>query len=72
MTPARPPEVEAVIFDLDGVIVDSEIWWDEVRQGFALDRGRAWSDADRLAVIGANSRRWSATMRHRLALGRPA
>jgi len=33
-------EMRAAIFDLDGVIVDSEIWWDEVRQAFAaaIDR----------------------------------
>ena len=68
MTPARGRAIEAVIFDLDGVIVDSEIWWDEVRQEYARERGRTWSVADRVAVMGANSRQWSRTMRERLAL----
>jgi beta-phosphoglucomutase-like phosphatase (HAD superfamily) len=63
--------VEAVIFDLDGVIVDSEIWWDEARRDFAAERGRSWSEADRAAVMGANSRQWSATMRDRLRLDEP-
>jgi HAD superfamily hydrolase (TIGR01509 family) len=62
------PRVRAVIFDLDGVIVDSEIWWDAARQAFAAERGRAWSEEDRHAVMGANSRQWSATMRARLAI----
>jgi beta-phosphoglucomutase-like phosphatase (HAD superfamily) len=62
------PRVRAVIFDLDGVIVDSEIWWDEARQTFAAERGRAWSEDDRRAVMGANSRQWSVTMRERLAI----
>jgi HAD superfamily hydrolase (TIGR01509 family) len=57
-----------VIFDLDGVIVDSEIWWDEVRRDFALAHGRTWTLADRAAVMGANSRQWSETMRQRLDL----
>ncbi|MDQ6795950.1 MAG: HAD family phosphatase [Chloroflexota bacterium] len=62
------PRVRAVIFDLDGVIVDSEIWWDQARQAFAAERGRRWTEDDRRAVMGANSRQWSVTMRERLAI----
>jgi HAD superfamily hydrolase (TIGR01509 family) len=60
--------IQAVIFDLDGVIVDSEIWWDDVRAAFAREHGRTWTLDDRHAVMGANSRQWSATMRERLGL----
>jgi HAD superfamily hydrolase (TIGR01509 family) len=60
--------VDAVVFDLDGVIVDSEIWWDEARRDFAAARGKAWTEDDRLAVMGANSRQWSRTMRRRLGI----
>jgi HAD superfamily hydrolase (TIGR01509 family) len=58
----------AVIFDLDGVIVDSEIWWHEERVGWAADRGLAWSEADSRAVMGANSGGWARIMRERLGL----
>jgi HAD superfamily hydrolase (TIGR01509 family) len=59
---------EAVIFDLDGVLVDAEVWWDEIRIGFAERHGRPWTEADRAATMGANSFGWSTTMRDRLGL----
>jgi HAD superfamily hydrolase (TIGR01509 family) len=72
---ASPPGrrvIAGVIFALDGVIVDSEIWWDEVRQAYAARHGRRWTVDDRHAVMGANSRQWSETMRRRLELDVPA
>jgi HAD superfamily hydrolase (TIGR01509 family) len=56
----------AVIFDLDGVIVDSEIWWDDARREWAESLGLSWTTEDRAAVMGANSAQWSRTMRERL------
>ena len=64
--------IAAVIFDLDGVLVDTEIWWDEVRQAFAAAHDRPWTVQDRASVMGANSRQWSRTMRERLRLDTPA
>ena len=69
--PARAGPIAAVIFDLDGVLVDTEIWWDEVRRAFAHQHGRPWTADDRAAVMGANSRQWSRTMAQRLALDVP-
>ena len=60
--------VAAVIFDLDGVIVDSEIWWHQERVAWAAERGLAWTSEDSRAVMGANSRGWARIMRERLRL----
>jgi HAD superfamily hydrolase (TIGR01509 family) len=53
------------------VIVDSEIWWDEVRIEFAAANGRTWTNDDRAQVMGANSRGWSQIMQERLDLDMP-
>ena len=63
------PRVDAVLFDLDGVLVDTEPWWDEVRRAFAAAHGRRWGPDDQAAVMGANSRGWARIMRERLELG---
>ena len=64
----RTGTVAAVIFDLDGVIVDSEIWWHQERVAWAASIGRSWSEADTRAVMGANSRGWARIMRELLDL----
>jgi HAD superfamily hydrolase (TIGR01509 family) len=61
----------AIVFDMDGVLVDTEIWWDEVRRDFAAHRGRAWTTEDRAHVMGQNSAGWARVMRDRLDLDEP-
>ncbi len=59
---------DAVLFDLDGVIVDTEPWWNDARIAFARQHGRGWGEDDQRAVMGGNSRQWAATMQERLDL----
>jgi beta-phosphoglucomutase-like phosphatase (HAD superfamily) len=70
MTGERGP-IRAVIFDMDGVIVDTEPVWARVRAEFAAGFGRAWGHDDQRHVAGVSSREWSATMRERLGIDMP-
>jgi HAD superfamily hydrolase (TIGR01509 family) len=54
--------IEAVVFDLDGVLLDTEELWDEARQEIAEERGGRWrSDAQR-EMMGMSSPEWSRYM----------
>jgi HAD superfamily hydrolase (TIGR01509 family) len=55
--------IEAVVFDLDGILIDSEHVWDEVRQQLAEERGGRWSDSASRDMMGMSSREWSRYMR---------
>lgn len=52
--------VQAVVFDLDGVLVDSEGQWDEVRRGLAAETGRPWPAGATRAMQGMSTAEWSA------------
>ena len=54
--------IEAVVFDMDGVIVDSEQVWDDVRERLAKERGGRWLDRAQADMMGMSSPEWSAYM----------
>jgi HAD superfamily hydrolase (TIGR01509 family) len=60
--------IEAVIFDMDGVILDSETAWHEVRRDFVAEHGGSWTEDDQRAVMGANSVQWAEHIRRRFGV----
>ena len=56
---AESTSVDAVVFDLDGVLVDSETIWDELRRDVAAEAGRAWPDDATRAMQGMSTPEWS-------------
>jgi HAD superfamily hydrolase (TIGR01509 family) len=61
--------ISAVVFDLDGVIVDSEQVWDEVREAYARETGGRYTDRATRDMMGMSSPEWSRYMAE--ALGVP-
>ena len=51
--------IEAVVFDLDGVLVQSEELWDGARRELAAEAGIDWPAGATAAMMGMSSREWS-------------
>ena len=56
----------AVVFDMDGVLVDSEPLWMRARKDLVAVAGGRWRAEAETAMMGISSDRWSAYMRDRL------
>ena len=54
--------ITAVVFDLDGVLVDSEQVWDEVREAYVRETGGTYTDRSARDMMGMSSPEWSRYM----------
>lgn len=63
--------IEAVIFDLDGVLLDTEQVWDAVREELTRERGGSWHERAQADMMGMSAPEWSRYMHERLGLADP-
>jgi HAD superfamily hydrolase (TIGR01509 family) len=60
--------IEAVVFDLDGVLLDSEAVWDRARRSVAEEDGRRWKPDATAAMQGMSSPEWAGYMHEHLGV----
>ncbi|MBV9605514.1 MAG: HAD family phosphatase [Solirubrobacterales bacterium] len=61
-------EPEAVCFDQDGVLIDSEGAWDEARRAVVAENGGRWKDEATRAMMGMSAPEWSRYLRDELGV----
>jgi HAD superfamily hydrolase (TIGR01509 family) len=59
---------DAVIFDLDGVLLDSEQRWNESKEALVSESGGRWRDEAATVMMGISSPEWSAYLRDDLGV----
>ena len=62
------PAPAAVVFDLDGVLIDSEQVWNKAREELVRERGGTWHEHATADMMGMSSKEWSQYMHDRLGV----
>jgi HAD superfamily hydrolase (TIGR01509 family) len=63
--------IDAVVFDLDGILVQSEELWDAARRELAEEHGIEWPDDATDAMMGMSSKEWSRYMHDEVGVPDP-
>jgi HAD superfamily hydrolase (TIGR01509 family) len=63
--------IEAVVFDLDGVIVDSEPVWEQVRRQVVAEHGGRWVPEAQQRLMGMSTGEWARYLSQDLGVGLP-
>src|ERR1700761_3905756 len=63
--------IEAVGFDLDGVLIDSEPVWEHVRRGLVAGYGGRWPDDAQQRLMGMSTQEWARYLSEDLGIGLP-
>jgi HAD superfamily hydrolase (TIGR01509 family) len=64
----KPYELQAVLFDQDGVLVDSEGAWDAARRAVVASSGGQWKEGATRAMMGMSAPEWSRYVRDELGV----
>jgi HAD superfamily hydrolase (TIGR01509 family) len=64
--------IRAVVFDLDGVLIDSEPVWEQVRRGLVAERGGHWAPDAQRKLMGMSTPEWASYLSADLGVGLPA
>ena len=64
--------IEAVVFDLDGVLIQTEEIWDEVRGDYIVRLGGRYDEEAQRAMMGMSSKEWSVYLAEDLGVPRTA
>lgn len=63
--------IAAVVFDLDGVLIDSEPVWELVRHGLVDERGGRWPVDAQTRLMGMSTAEWARYLSEELGVGLP-
>ena len=63
--------IQAVVFDLDGVIIDTESVWEEVRRAYVAEHGKAFLPDSQQQMMGMSTPEWSRHLAEDVGVGLP-
>jgi HAD superfamily hydrolase (TIGR01509 family) len=63
--------IDAVVFDLDGVLVDSEPVWERARRDLVAERGGHWAPDAQRKLMGMSTPEWARYLSEDLGVGLP-
>jgi len=61
--------IEAVVFDLDGVLIDSEPVWEQVRREVVAEHGGRWAPDAQQRLMGMSTAEWARYLSEDLGVG---
>jgi HAD superfamily hydrolase (TIGR01509 family) len=65
-------QTHAIIFDLDGVLLDSESAWEDERRRFVAQHGGRWRSDSQQRLMGMSTAEWAAYLHGDLGVSVPA